>query len=175
MPKLIIIRGNSGSGKTTVSKELQKKFGHNTMVISQDTVRLEILWVKDGAETKALPLLISLLEYGRNNSKITILEGILDAECYSPLFERAVELYGSDIFAYYYDIPFEETLRRHSMKPNRLDFGENEMRRWWNEKDFINFIPEHIITEEDSLSDTVDMIFRQVSGHYIGKEFWKPL
>ena len=26
MHKLIILRGNSGSGKTTVSKELQKKF-----------------------------------------------------------------------------------------------------------------------------------------------------
>lgn len=29
MGKLIILRGNSGSGKTTVARELQKKFGHN--------------------------------------------------------------------------------------------------------------------------------------------------
>ena len=29
MGKLIILRGNSGSGKTTVAKELQKKFGYN--------------------------------------------------------------------------------------------------------------------------------------------------
>lgn len=36
MGKLIILRGNSGSGKTTVAKELQKKFGYNTMLISQD-------------------------------------------------------------------------------------------------------------------------------------------
>ena len=73
MAKLIILIGNSGSGKTSVSKALQKRFGRNTMVISQDLVRREMLWVKDGIGTKALPLLINLLEYGRENSEITIL------------------------------------------------------------------------------------------------------
>ena len=32
MGKLIILRGNSGSGKTTVAKALQKKLGRNTML-----------------------------------------------------------------------------------------------------------------------------------------------
>ena len=32
MAKLIILRGNSGSGKTTIAKGLQKKFGHGTML-----------------------------------------------------------------------------------------------------------------------------------------------
>ena len=48
MSKLIIIRGNSGSGKSTLAGRLQRKFGRNTMVISQDTVRREMLWAKDG-------------------------------------------------------------------------------------------------------------------------------
>ena len=48
MKKLIILRGNSGSGKTTIAKELQKRFGRNTMLISQDMVRRDMLWVKDG-------------------------------------------------------------------------------------------------------------------------------
>ena len=39
MAKLIILRGNSGSGKTTIAKELQKSLGRNTMLISQDVVR----------------------------------------------------------------------------------------------------------------------------------------
>lgn len=38
MPKLIILRGNSGSGKTTVAKALQEKFGPNTMLLSHDMV-----------------------------------------------------------------------------------------------------------------------------------------
>ena len=69
MGKLIILRGNSGSGKTTVARKLQKKFGHNTMLISQDEIRRNMLWVKDGIDTKALPLMIELLKYGKENSK----------------------------------------------------------------------------------------------------------
>lgn len=55
--KLIILRGNSGSGKTTTAKALQKKFGHGTMLISQDVVRREMLFVKDGPDTEAIKLL----------------------------------------------------------------------------------------------------------------------
>ena len=61
MGKLIILRGNSGSGKTTVAKALQKKLGRNTMLISQDEVRRNMLWVDDGIDTKALPLMAELL------------------------------------------------------------------------------------------------------------------
>ena len=160
MHKLIILRGNSGSGKTTVSKELQKKFGRNTMLISHDMVRMEMLFAKD---EEALPLITSLLKYGRKNSEITILEGILDSEQYRPLFETAVKEYGENIFAYYYDLPFEETLLRHETKPNKSDFGEEDMRRWWNEKDYIEIIPEKIITKDMGFSETVDIIFNDVS------------
>ena len=105
--KLIILRGNSGSGKTTIAKELQQVFGNNTMLISQDVIRRDMLKVKDGENTKALPLLEELLRYGRKHSEIVILEGILNAEWYRALFELAVALYGKNIYAYYFDIPFE--------------------------------------------------------------------
>lgn len=161
MPKLIIFRGNSGSGKTTVSRELQKRFGRNTMLISHDMIRLQILNAKD---SEALPLITELLKYGRQHSDITVLEGILPTETYKPLFETAVKEYGAEIYAFYYDLSFEETLSRHNTKPNRADFGETEMRRWWKEKDYIGSIPERTITENMSISDTADMIYNCVKG-----------
>lgn len=54
MPKLIILRGNSGSGKTTVAKELQKRFDRNTMLISQDVVRRDMLKEKSITSEKEL-------------------------------------------------------------------------------------------------------------------------
>lgn len=163
MSKLIIIRGNSGSGKTTVAKALQRKFGHNTMVISHDVVRRDMLWVRDGEGTKALPLLIHLLQYGRKNSEVVILEGILDAGVYRELFETAKKEFSSNIYAYYYDLPFEETLLRHQTKPNCHEFGEEDMRRWWNEKDFIGSIPEKALTKEISLEDAAELIYHEVT------------
>ncbi len=160
--KIIILRGNSGSGKTTVARSLQKKIGHGTLLISQDVIRREILYVNDGIETKALPLLIELVKYGKENCHVVILEGILKAEWYRELFEQIKKEFGQEIYAYYYEIPFEETLKRHQTKPNCNEFGEEEMKRWWNEKDYIGIIPEKIITTESRLDITVDMIFQDV-------------
>ena len=72
MAKLIVLRGNSGSGKTTIAKELQKCLGRNTMLISQDVIRRDMLRVKDGENTEALPLMKELLTYGRKYCKIVI-------------------------------------------------------------------------------------------------------
>lgn len=163
MSTLIIIRGNSGSGKSSVAKKLQKRIGRNTLIISQDTVRREMLWAHDGKDTAALPLLITLLHYGFLHCKYVILEGILNAEWYMPLFESAIKLFENRIFAYYYDIPFEETLKRHITKEKKFEFGEAEMLRWWNEKDFIRIIPEHVFTQEISLEDAVNTIISNIS------------
>ena len=132
------------------------------MVIPQDTVRREMLWVRDGPDTPALPLMAALLRYGCEHSGVTILEGILDAACYHPLFREAVELFGENIFAYYYDLPFEETLRRHETKPNRFDFGEEYMRRWWKEKDYIGFIPETALGPDVTLDAAVKRVLSDI-------------
>lgn len=163
MKKLILLRGNSGSGKTTVAKALQNKFGSNTMRLSHDVIRMDLLhvWGREGIE-KSQPLMMELLKYGHDNSAVTILEGILPAREYGELFSLAEELYGENIFAYYYDLPFEETLRRHKFKPNCCEFGEAEMRRWWREKDFLPNIHEEMLDSEISAEDAVERIFRDV-------------
>ena len=155
----IAIMGESGSGKTTVARALQKKFGYNTMVISQDEIRRNILWVKDGVDTKALPLMIELMKYGYEHCDVVILEGIMYDEWYSPLFKTANELYGMDIYAYYFDIPFEETVRRHNTRDKKQEFGEEDMRRWWREKDFSSVFNEKIITSDIDAYSIVEMIY----------------
>lgn len=156
MSRLIIIRGNSGSGKSTLAKALQRKFGRNTMIIPLDTVRREMLWVKDGEGNPSIPLMMELLRYGKAHCEVVILEGILYSDVYAPLFECAAKTFGlENIFAFYYDIPFEETLARHETKSVRFDFGEADMRRWWREKDFIGFIPETAFARDVSLEDAL--------------------
>lgn len=163
MRKLIILRGNSGSGKTTIAKELQNRFGSNTMLISQDVIRRDMLKVKDGENTQALPLMQELLIYGSNHSNVVILEGIMYADWYKPLFELAVKLYGTEVYAYYFDLTFEETLKRHQTKPNCHEFGEEAMRRWWREKDFSDVLHEVTITDEEDMESIVTEIVDTVS------------
>ena len=144
MKKLVILRGNSGSGKTTVARVLQRKIGFNTMLISQDEIRRNMLWVKDGIDTKALPLMIELLKYGNEHSDIVILEGIMYDEWYSPLFNLANELYGA---------------RRHQTRSKSQEFGEEHMRQWWREKDFSSVLKEEIISCEMDADSIVEKVY----------------
>ena len=65
--KVIILRGNSGSGKSTIAKALQKRFGYGTMLISQDIIRREMLYVKDGANTKAISMPTILIYHSKKH------------------------------------------------------------------------------------------------------------
>lgn len=159
--KLILLRGNSGSGKSTTAKMLQRKLGRGTLLIPQDTIRREMLWVKDEKGTKAISLLIDLAQYGKNYCEFVILEGILDSDVYMELF-NVLKAEFENICAYYFDIPFEETVIRHKTKPNCNDFGESDMRRWWREKDYIGFLPEKVITEELGIDEIVEMIYSDI-------------
>ena len=51
---------------------------------------------------------------------------------------------------YYFDIPFDETLRRHATKPNAHEFGEAEMRQWWRSYDVLGVKEEQIFNEKMS-------------------------
>lgn len=162
MRKLIILRGNSGSGKSTIAKELQKRLGQNTMIISQDEIRRNMLNVNDGENTPALPLMKELLIYGSRHSDFVILEGIMHREWYKPLFELAVLLYDTEVYAYYFDLTFEETLKRHMTRSKCHEFGEDAMRRWWREKDFSDILNETLITSEKDMESIVMDIYDAV-------------
>lgn len=79
------------------AKILQKRLGRDTLLIPQDTVRREMLWARDGKDTAALPLLMELPRFGGAHCQYVILEGILDAEWYRPLFEAAAEMILQDV------------------------------------------------------------------------------
>ncbi len=161
LPKLIIIRGNSGSGKTTLAREIHNRLPRNTLLISQDTVRRDMLRVKDGKNTLGLPLFKDLLQYGYQHCNYVILEGILNAEWYEPLFKLAQQLFGDEIFAYYFNIPFEETILRHQQR-HISSFGEKQMCLWWKEKDYINFISETKFSSRTTLRQEIEKIMKDI-------------
>jgi predicted kinase len=163
MRNLILLRGNSGCGKSTIANALQRKIGSGTLLISQDYVRREMLMVKDRPDNPAVNLLMNLIEYGYKNCEFSILEGILYSDIYERLFIMAKDLYEKQIFAYYFDISFEETLRRHKLKLNSHEFGESEMKRWWRDNDLLLNIHENIIDITMNIDETVEHITKCIN------------
>lgn len=148
--KLIIIRGNSGSGKTTVAKRIQQELGKGTMLVPQDTLRREIVWVRDGANNPSIELIKRTVLYGKEIGYDVILEGILAKKFYGSMIDELIEEFAGNVHAYYFDVSFDETLRRHASKPVADQYGEKEMREWWNEKDYLGILGEQKISIEES-------------------------
>ncbi len=151
--KLIIIRGNSGSGKTTIAKEVCNRIGDGlsdgTMLVQQDTLRRDML-----GKTSVIELIELLVEFGRKQNRIVVLEGILGFKKYGMMLNKLVSSF-DESHVYYLDIPFEETLVRHASKPNAHEFGEKEMREWWKEKDYLGVPGEKILQADKSVGDVV--------------------
>jgi energy-coupling factor transporter ATP-binding protein EcfA2 len=160
--KLVIIRGNSGCGKSTVAKKLRDKLGDNTMLIPQDVVRKLILGVKDRELNPAVQLIHDVALYGKSIGYNVVLEGILYNKIYGQMLNELVRSFDGNAYVYYFDIAFEETLRRHGTLPPEIGFGEAEMRKWWHEKDFLGIKNEIIIDESLSEDETVDTIYEHI-------------
>lgn len=79
-----------------------------------------------------------------------------------PLFELAKKLYKGQIYAYYYDLLFEETLPCHKTKLNCNEFGEHTMRRWWIIWDYSRGIVSQRGYKDDRLEDTINYIYEEV-------------
>lgn len=113
----------------------------------------------DGFDTPTIPLLLNLLEYGYDNCQTVILEGILRSNWYQPVWQKILELYSLEhIYAYYYDLPFDETIKRHSSREKAKEFGQDALKRWWIDKDYLTEIPETRLTKDLSLEDAKALI-----------------
>lgn len=93
-----------------------------------------------------------------------IIEGIFRASKYEEFFASILRLNPGKCYFFYFDIPFEETMKRHQTKPNANEFGEEEMSEWWREKDFLSNIEEVIIDEKQTQNDIVTFISSAIHG-----------
>ena len=159
---LIILRGNSGCGKTSTARLLQRQLGYGTMLVSQDMVRREMLRVKDSESNPAIQLIYDLCMYGNKVGYTVILEGILSNKKYGAMLHRLLDNFQGEKLIYYFDISFEETVRRHATKPNAREFGVSEMRQWWKDQDVLGVPGEQRIGEQLAQAEIVDTIRRDI-------------
>ena len=88
MAQLVIIRGNSGSGKNSLAKKLQNHFGRGTLVISQDLVRRDMLKEKVEPDNLSISLTETIARYGHEHDMLVIVEGFYETDIYGDMLER---------------------------------------------------------------------------------------
>lgn len=158
MQRLIVIRGNSGSGKSTIAKQLQHRMDYGTMLIPQDVVRRDILRVRDTDDNPSIQLVYDLAIYGGKIGYNVIVEGIFVNKRYGDVLRKLINDFKGESYVYYFDIPLNVTLQRHASKPNAHEFGEKELREWYIEKDYLGTVNEKAISADMDESQILQMI-----------------
>jgi len=79
------------------------------------------------------------------------------------MLSRMIHEFGMDVYVYYFDISFEETLRRRKTKPDADGYSEDQLREWWVEKDLLGLKNETIFTDGQSQRQILDAIMNQIT------------
>lgn len=157
-PVLIVLRGPSGSGKSSVARALRERYGYGLAWVEQDHVRRVLLREKDIPGGHNIGLIELNVRYALQAGYVTVLEGILHAGRYGPMLERLHRDYGGHW--YYFTLPFEETVKRHATRPQAQEFSVDMMREWYQEEDGLPFLQERRILPSDTLQSTTECIWQ---------------
>jgi predicted kinase len=156
--RLIVVRGNSGSGKSTVAKELREAYGRGVAWVSQDLIRRNILKEKDRAGGVNIALIDLVARYSLDKGYHVVLDGIFHADRYETMLAGlAGDHLGVSRF-YYLDVSLEETFRRHATRPLAAEVSPDQMRDWYRRRDLLGGIRERIISEASTLAQTTALI-----------------
>ncbi len=157
--KLIILRGPSGAGKSTAAKKLFKQCKKPTLLIEQDYYRFIFKPAGGKVNSKTIHKMIKEnVLTGLSDGYDVILEGIFNVKSYKETFSEIFDIHQKNNFIYYFDISFEETIKRHRTKPNKDEWSETDMVDWYHPNDHLGYEFEETISEDSSIEQTVKKI-----------------
>jgi predicted kinase len=158
--KLIVLRGNSASGKSTVARRLREASSCRIALVEQDYLRRIVLNEEETAGGDNIDLIFQVVTFALSRGYDVVLEGMLVFHRYGETLRELARLCPDHNF-FYFDVSFEETLRRHATKPIANEVGEHQLREWYLERNVTGFAGETIIPETLSVEETVALIVRK--------------
>lgn len=153
-PHLILLRGNSASGKTTLASRLQRHMGRGTANIGQDHFRRVVLREHDVTGGDNIELIRRTARFCLSIDYHVILEGIFAEDHYGPMLRELVDGHAGPVHVFYLDASLEETLRRHEGRAMRAEVPPEALRRWWRPADVLG-VPGEIVVDTSGEQDAV--------------------
>ncbi len=160
---LVLLRGNSASGKSSVAAGIRERFGRGLALVGQDNLRRVVLREHDRPGGANIGLIDTVARYSLDAGYHVVLEGILYADHYGQMLQRLLADHRGHTHCYYLDVPFVETLARHATKPIADEVGENQLREWYRPLDLLPGGIETVIDSGSILADTVDRIMHDTA------------
>lgn len=164
-PSLLLVRGNSGSGKSSVAREVRRRYGRGCALLEQDYLRRIVLREHDSSNlTPIAPgFIAAVTRTALDSGYHVVLEGILHADRYRTALRKLIAEHPGRSYVFYLDVSFDETVRRHAGRAADVNFTADDMRHWYAADDLLGVTGEYIIGETSTFEQTVTTIL-QASG-----------
>ncbi|MEU5289409.1 kinase [Streptomyces sp. NPDC020755] len=162
--RLIVVRGNSASGKSSVAAGLREKFGRNLAIVGQDNLRRIVLRERDRPGAANIGLIDLTTRYALDNGFHVVVEGILYADRYGLMLQDLVRAHRGVSRCYYLDVPYAETVLRHATKLDAEYLQQvtpDHLSDWYRAADLLPGALETVIGADSSLEDTVAQILHE--------------
>ena len=156
--RLVILRGNSASGKSSVAAGLRERFGRGLALVGQDNLRRIVLRERDRPGAANIGLIDVTARYALDAGFHVVVEGILYADRYGDMLAQLRADHRGVTHGYYLHVPLAETLARHSTKPIADVVHEAQVRDWFREFVLLPGGIETVISANSALHETVDRI-----------------
>ncbi|MEU6910996.1 kinase [Streptomyces coeruleorubidus] len=158
--RLVVLRGNSASGKSSVAAGLREEFGRGLALVAQDNLRRVVLREHDVPGAANIGLIDTVARYALDAGFHVVVEGILYADRYGGMLGRLRADHRGATHHYYLDVPFGETLARHATKPIADEVDETRLRDWYRPLDLLPGGVETVIGADNTLAATIDRVMR---------------
>ncbi|WP_433163094.1 AAA family ATPase [Kribbella sp. CA-247076] len=160
-PRLIVIRGNSGSGKSSIVAAIRQVYGRGIAWIEQDYVRRIIFKELDEPDGANIQAIGQLARHALDRGYHAVVEGIMPRARYGEMLAQLRAAYDGPSYFYYLDIPFDETVRRHASRAKASEFSGDDMAEWYQPQDLLGEPRETVIDQHSSLETTVTRILTE--------------
>ena len=159
-PTLVIVRGNSASGKSSVAREVRSRYGRGCALIEQDYLRRVMLREhgSDRTPTVAPAFITTVVWAALGQGYHVVLEGILHTGSYGDPIRQLIAEHRGPSFVYWWQVSFDETLRRHQQRGEPVHVTAEDMRGWYTPDDVLGVPGEHVITESTTMAEAVELI-----------------
>ncbi|MFH8238911.1 AAA family ATPase [Streptomyces sp. NPDC018321] len=159
--RLVVLRGNSASGKSSVAAGVRDRFGRGLALVGQDNLRRTVLRERDRPGAANIGLIELTARYALDAGYHVVVEGILYADHYGDMLARLRADHRGPTHGYYLDVPLDETVARHATKPIAGEVDEAQLREWYRPRDLLSSGAETVIGADSTLAGTVDRIMRE--------------
>lgn len=163
MTKLIILRGPTGAGKSTVAKALHVRSKRKIALIEQDYYKEVMFNDREGSVSARHEIVINDVLIALKHGFDVILDGIFSLPSHEKIFQKLFAEHPTENYMFYFDVSFAETVRRHQTRSKKELFGEAEMREWYHLGKATGYTSEQVIPESSSLEETIATI-RKATG-----------